>query len=207
MNLPNPRRPRLCAKRALIAATALSLAAGLATPAAIAQQRGQPAKVAKQVKPKVAWKAPVKRRVVVKPKVVAAPRGVVAPRRRQVGSTVIYRPYGPTIYGYGFHYADAEAARWIAFTAITVKVLDMMEEEQIRYHEQAQIDATTAPIGEAIVWESGAASGSVIPLREGTDASGYTCREFQQVVTIGGEQETAFGTACLEADGSWRIVE
>lgn len=202
-----PNRPRLSVKRTLIVATALCLAAGVTTPAAIAQHRGQPDKVAKQVKPKVVWKTPAKRHVVVKPKVTAPARGMVAPRRRQFGPTVIYRPYGPTIYGYGFHYTDAEAARWIAFTAITINLLDMLEEDQVRYHEQAQIEATTAPIGEAIVWESGAASGTVIPLREGTDASGNTCREFQQTVTIGGQQETAFGTACLEADGSWRIVD
>lgn len=194
-------------KQFLIAATSACLIAGFAAPTAFAQHTNQPAKVVVQGKSKVVWKAPTKQRVVVKPR-IAAPRQIsVAPRRRTIGRNVVYRPYGPTIYGYGFHYADADAARWIAFTAITIKVLDMMEENQVRYHEQAQIDAVSAPVGQAIVWEYGGASGSVTPLREGTNASGYTCREFQQTVMIGGQQETAFGTACLEADGSWQIVD
>lgn len=205
-SLNNLHRP-IKLKQFLVAATSACLLAGIAAPAAIAQHRNQPAKVGGQGKSKVVWKVPTKRHVVVKPKVATPRHLAVAPRRRTIGRHVIYRPYGPTIYGYGFHYADAEAARWLAFTAITIKALDMMEEEQVRYHEQAQINATRAPIGEAIIWDSGSASGSVTPLREGTDASGYTCREFQQTVMISGQQETAFGTACLEADGTWKIVE
>lgn len=32
-----------------------------------------------------------------------------------------------------------------------------------------------------------------------------TCRDFEQTVTIGGETETATGTACKASDGTWRI--
>lgn len=199
-------------KRVLAIAASALLLAGLAVPSAMAQRRDEPTKTTQQSKPNnnnpnVKWKAPAAHRTVVRPKIVTPRKIAVAPRRRAVGHINVYRPYGPTIYGYGFHYADAEAVRWIGFTAITLKVLDMMEEDQVRYYEQAQIEAATAPVGEAIVWNSGSASGSVTTLREGTDASGYNCREFQQTVTIGGQQETAFGTACLQADDTWRIVE
>lgn len=34
-----------------------------------------------------------------------------------------------------------------------------------------------------------------------------TCREFTQKVFVDGRQETAYGTACRQSDGSWRIVE
>lgn len=32
------------------------------------------------------------------------------------------------------------------------------------------------------------------------------CREFTQVVDIGGRAESAYGTACMQPDGSWQIV-
>ena len=32
------------------------------------------------------------------------------------------------------------------------------------------------------------------------------CREFQQTITIGGQPQRAYGTACRQADGTWRIV-
>lgn len=32
------------------------------------------------------------------------------------------------------------------------------------------------------------------------------CREFTRPVNVGGQLEDAYGTACLQPDGSWRIV-
>ena len=49
-------------------------------------------------------------------------------------------------------------------------------------------------------------SGTVTPTRTYELASGQNCREYQQTVTIGGKVEQAFGKACREPDGSWRIV-
>lgn len=39
-----------------------------------------------------------------------------------------------------------------------------------------------------------------------TDARGRTCREYQTTVTVGGTPQPAYGTACLQPDGSWRVV-
>lgn len=36
-------------------------------------------------------------------------------------------------------------------------------------------------------------------------SSGQTCREFQQTITVGGRQESGYGTACRQPDGSWQI--
>jgi len=130
---------------------------------------------------------------------------IVQPERHYRG-TRVYRPYGYRYPGYGFFYADLEAYRWLAFTAITLAILDNINEEQQRLHEQAQIRATTAAVGETIIWEEGGASGSVTTTRLGTSTSGRQCREFQQTVTIGGRTEQAYGTACLQPDGSWELV-
>ena len=69
--------------------------------------------------------------------------------------------------------------------------------------------AQTAPVGQTITWNNpnSGNSGSVTPVREGKAASGEYCREFQQTVTIGGKSENAYGTACRQPDGSWKIVE
>ena len=74
--------------------------------------------------------------------------------------------------------------------------------------QQAQNKAHTAPIGEKISWsnpESGH-SGTVTPTRQGADSAGNQCREYQSTVTIGGKTEQAYGTACRQPDGSWKVV-
>lgn len=119
----------------------------------------------------------------------------------------VYRPHGHYYHGYGHYHDDNDAWKWLAFTAITLKILDNLNEEQQRKHEAAQIEAATAPVGQPITWEDGSASGSITATRQGRDAAGNQCREFQQEVTIGGQAEQAYGTACLQPDGSWKIQE
>lgn len=125
---------------------------------------------------------------------------------RQYRGVPVMRPHGHWYLGYGRFYGDAEAYQWLAFTAITLRVLDMMSEAQQRAHEAAQIRATTAPLGQRIVWNDSGASGAVTALRDGTDSTGQYCREFQQDVTVGGTVERAYGTACRQPDGAWKIV-
>jgi surface antigen len=74
--------------------------------------------------------------------------------------------------------------------------------------KKAQDKAHAAPIGQQISWsnpESGH-SGTVTPTRQGTDQAGNQCREYQSTVTIGGKTEQAYGTACRQPDGSWKVV-
>lgn len=49
--------------------------------------------------------------------------------------------------------------------------------------------------------------GTVTPTRTLPPEAGQPgpCREFQQTVTIGGREQRAYGTACRQADGSWKI--
>lgn len=49
--------------------------------------------------------------------------------------------------------------------------------------------------------------GSVTPRRTYQTAEGWYCREYQQTVIIGGEERQAYGTACRQPDGSWKIVK
>jgi len=50
-----------------------------------------------------------------------------------------------------------------------------------------------------------AAHRRVRPKTYGSD--GTYCREFQHEVIIGGAVQASYGTACLQADGSWKIVK
>ncbi|UCC55778.1 MAG: hypothetical protein JSU75_10565 [Gammaproteobacteria bacterium] len=127
-------------------------------------------------------------------------------RIRHHRDIMVVRPYGHLYYGYGPYYHDDDAYKWLAFTAIAVKLLDNLNEQQQRKHEAAQVRATTAPIGETIYWREGNASGYVTATREGTSSAGRYCREFQHDVTIGGSREQAYGTACRQPDGSWELI-
>jgi len=132
--------------------------------------------------------------------------GGPAPYSRYFRGIRVNRPYGYRYPGYGFYYADSDAYRWLAFTAITLAMFDYISEEQQRLHEEAQIRATMAAVGESVIWQDGNASGSVMTTRIGASTSGRQCREFQQTVTIGGRSEQAYGTACLQPDGAWEIM-
>lgn len=83
----------------------------------------------------------------------------------------------------------------------------MDEVDRIRA-QQAHVEAFDS--GQPIRWENPNNDhyGSVTPIRTGTNVqTGALCREFQSTVVIGGKEEQAYGTACRQADGSWKITE
>lgn len=127
-------------------------------------------------------------------------------RIRHYHGVVVVRPYGHWYPGYGHYRRDDDAFMWLSFTAITLRILDLLSEQQQRALETAQIRATTAALGETITWNDGTASGAVAAVREGTSSAGRYCREFQQTVSIGGRTEQAYGTACRQPDGAWEVV-
>ncbi|HIP78103.1 MAG TPA: hypothetical protein EYH07_06540 [Kiloniellaceae bacterium] len=135
-------------------------------------------------------------------------RTVIVPRHRtrHYRDVLVLRPNGHFYRGYGCFSSDDDAYKWLAFTAITLKLLDVLNEHQQRTHEAAQVRATTAAVGETVHWSDGSAAGSVTVLRDGTSSRGRYCREFQQEVIVGGEAERAYGTACRQPDGAWEII-
>lgn len=66
----------------------------------------------------------------------------------------------------------------------------------------------TSPSGQTSTWSNpdSGHSGTVTPQPAYQTSSGQYCREYQQQVTVGGKTETAYGTACRQPDGSWKIV-
>ena len=49
-------------------------------------------------------------------------------------------------------------------------------------------------------------SGEVVPQPAVRQADNRYCREFQETVTIAGEKQVAYGTACRMPDGTWQQV-
>ncbi|SMH58989.1 RT0821/Lpp0805 family surface protein [Azospirillum agricola] len=68
--------------------------------------------------------------------------------------------------------------------------------------------AYAAPVGERIAWNNPQSgnSGTVTTIRDGYSNAGTYCREYQQTVVVGGKTEMAYGTACKQPDGTWKIV-
>ena len=48
-------------------------------------------------------------------------------------------------------------------------------------------------------------SGEFVPHPAVRQEDGTYCREFSQTITVGGKMEAAYGTACRERDGTWRL--
>ncbi len=48
---------------------------------------------------------------------------------------------------------------------------------------------------------------TVVPTRTYQTAQGQYCREYTTKVIVGGQKEDAYGTACRQPDGSWKIVQ
>ena len=77
-----------------------------------------------------------------------------------------------------------------------------------QYLAQANQQAYTAPIGQTVNWSNPQSGnhGNVTPVREGrTDNNNY-CREYKQTIVIDGQAETAYGTACQDANGDWNLA-
>ena len=73
--------------------------------------------------------------------------------------------------------------------------------------QSAQTALENARTGQASTWNNpdSGNSGTITPTKTFQDASGQYCREYQQKITVGGEQHQAYGTACRQPDGSWQI--
>jgi len=64
------------------------------------------------------------------------------------------------------------------------------------------------PSGQTVTWRNpdNGHTGTVTPVRTYQTNSGQYCREYTQTVTIDNRPQQSYGTACRQADGSWKIV-
>jgi len=80
--------------------------------------------------------------------------------------------------------------------------------DQLYAERTADVALESNPSGQSSTWSNpdSGNSGTITPVRTSYSDAGQPCREYQQTVTIGGETQQAYGTACRQEDGSWRIV-
>jgi surface antigen len=112
-------------------------------------------------------------------------------------------------FGKGSGQIAAAAAGTLLGALIGSEVGRSLDKADMEYANRANQQATTAPIGAPIRWNNPQSgnSGIVTPVRDGVDsASGAYCREFQQTVVIGGKTQQAYGTACRQPDGTWKVI-
>ena len=76
------------------------------------------------------------------------------------------------------------------------------------YHQTSQSALETAPVGQAQAWSNpdNGHSGTITPTKTYQENGTY-CREYNQTINIGGKVEKAYGTACRQPDGSWKVKE
>ncbi len=83
-----------------------------------------------------------------------------------------------------------------------------LDRADLAHMGRAQEAAYSAPVGETISWnnpESGR-RGTITTTRDGWNTANQYCREFQQTIYVDGRAEQAYGTACKQADGTWKVI-
>ena len=73
----------------------------------------------------------------------------------------------------------------------------------------AEQRAYYVPLGQQVTWNNpqNGNSGVIVPTSDGYATNGTYCREFQQMITVDGQQQQAYGKACRQPDGSWKVVQ
>ena len=80
--------------------------------------------------------------------------------------------------------------------------------DQLALQHQTQNTLENAPSGTTDTWHNpdSGNSGTITPTQTYQQNDGTYCREFTQTVTVAGETQQAYGTACRQPDGTWQIV-
>lgn len=83
--------------------------------------------------------------------------------------------------------------------------LDRADRSYLERNTQYGLESTRA--GTVTTWQNPDSGnyGTITPTATYRAPDGEYCREYQQSVTVGGRTETAYGTACRQPDGTWRI--
>ena len=70
-------------------------------------------------------------------------------------------------------------------------------------------DLESNPTGKLSSWSNpdSGNSGTIKPIKTVNSSAGQPCREYYQTITVGGRTEKAYGRACRDASGDWRIVK
>ncbi len=135
-----------------------------------------------------------------------------APSKQQTGAgmgAVLGAALG---YGLGKGHQNKELA--IALGAIFGAVAgdyvgaQMDEKDRMMAAQNLQYSLELNPDGTTSAWQNPNTgySGSSFPTKTSITTDGTPCREFTSTIMIGGKTQNGYGTACRQADGSWKII-
>ena len=87
------------------------------------------------------------------------------------------------------------------------KSMDEVDQQLAARRTQYALEETRS--GTASRWDNPDTGnwGTITPTTTSFDEAGTPCREFVHEVRIGGDTEQMYGTACRQADGSWKIIQ
>ncbi len=130
---------------------------------------------------------------------------------KQTGGTVLGAIAGGVAgaqFGHGSGKLAATAAGALLGAFIGNQVGKSLDRADLAYANQTDQRALeTARTGQAISWNNpdNGHSGTITPTRTYQAPSGQYCREFQQTITVGGQPQQSYGTACRQPDGTWKV--
>ncbi|MFO7578244.1 MAG: RT0821/Lpp0805 family surface protein [Pelovirga sp.] len=80
--------------------------------------------------------------------------------------------------------------------------------DQLAMERNAQYALENVPTRTSTAWRNPDTGnrGTITPVETYQTSRGEYCREYVQTVWIGGEEHQAYGTACRQPDGSWKII-
>lgn len=81
--------------------------------------------------------------------------------------------------------------------------------DQLAMQQTSQKSLEVSPDGRATAWRNpnNGNSGTVVPTQTYERQNGQYCREFTQTINVGGKTQSAYGTACRQPDGTWKIIQ
>ncbi|HLZ66749.1 MAG TPA: RT0821/Lpp0805 family surface protein [Aliidongia sp.] len=85
--------------------------------------------------------------------------------------------------------------------------LDRADQAALDRSTQTALEST--PTNQPVQWQNPDTGhyGTIVPVRTYQPQPGSFCREFQQTVVIGGQSQQAYGTACRQPDGTWKVQQ
>jgi len=86
------------------------------------------------------------------------------------------------------------------------KTMDEYDKQMLEKSSRQALEYS--PSGNSVEWNNPDSGnhGSITPTKTFKE-SGQYCREYIQEVTIGGKKQKAYGKACRQPDGSWKIIK
>ena len=111
--------------------------------------------------------------------------------------------------GKGAGNITAIAAGTILGAYLGSEIGSSLDKADAQYANRAAQDAfENYPSGQSSSWRNpdSGNSGAVKPTTTYQASNGQYCREYEQTITVNGRSELAYGTACRQSDGTWRIA-